>query len=171
MTAVVIDRFQPGDEQGIIALILSIQRDEFGFAVTAEDQPDLSAIPEFYQVGRGEFYVARHDDRVIGTISLKDIGEARGALRKMFVAPAWRGREHGIASRLLDRLIADARAKGVVCIWLGTTDRYHAAHRFYEKNGFVEVPKAGLPSGFPLMMLDNKFYALGLAGRDAQPAV
>jgi GNAT superfamily N-acetyltransferase len=164
MTTVAIDRFQPGDEGEVTALILSIQRDEFGFAVTAEDQPDLAAIPAFYQVGRGDFYVARDAGRIVGTISLKDIGEARGALRKMFVAPAWRGRERGVAARLLSRLLDDARAMGVVGVWLGTTDRYHAAHRFYEKNGFLEVAKSILPPGFPLMALDNKFYALGLVG-------
>jgi hypothetical protein len=33
-----------------------------------------------------------------------------------------------------------------------------AAHRFYEKNGFVEIAKEQLPESFPLMRVDNRFF-------------
>jgi predicted N-acetyltransferase YhbS len=47
-------------------------------------------------------------------------------------------------------------------IFLGTTDKFLAAHRFYEKHGFTEVAKETLPVSFPLMAVDSRFYALSL---------
>jgi GNAT superfamily N-acetyltransferase len=164
MTATIeIVRFEPQDEQGVIGLILPIQREEFGFAITAEDQPDLSAIPEFYQSGKGDFWVARCGGEVIGSIGLKDIGRAQAALRKMFVAAPFRGREHGVAARLLQRLLDEARDRGIRAVFLGTTDRFQAAHRFYEKHGFVEIEKSALPDSFLFMPVDTKFYVFGIA--------
>jgi GNAT superfamily N-acetyltransferase len=162
-TTIEIVRFEPRDEQGIIDLILPIQREEFGFAITAEDQPDLSAIPEFYQSGKGDFWVARCGGEVIGSIGLKDIGHAQAALRKMFVAAPFRGREHGVAARLLQRLLDEARDRGIREVFLGTTDRFQAAHRFYEKHGFVEIEKSALPDSFLFMPVDTKFYVFGIA--------
>ncbi|MCD5969855.1 GNAT family N-acetyltransferase [Pseudomonas quasicaspiana] len=155
-----INRFEPTDQQGVIDLILPIQREEFGIAISAEDQPDLQAIPDFYQVGKGDFWVAKHQGQVIGTIGLKDIGAQQTALRKMFVAAPFRGREFGVAAQLLNTLLENAWQRGVQEIYLGTTDKFLAAHRFYEKHGFVEVAKEDLPESFPVMKVDSKFYVL-----------
>ncbi|WP_095092987.1 GNAT family N-acetyltransferase [Pseudomonas sp. Irchel 3A5] len=155
-----IRRFEPADQQGVIGVILPIQREEFGIAISAEDQPDLQAIPDFYQVGHGDFWVAKHKGQVIGTIGLKDIGAQQTALRKMFVAAPFRGREFGVAAQLLSTLLEDAWQRGVQEIYLGTTDKFLAAHWFYEKHGFVEVAKEALPESFPVMKVDSKFYVL-----------
>ena len=157
-----IDRYAPGDEKGIVELIVPIQREEFGIAIAAEDQPDLMHIQPFYQTGTGDFWVARNDGAVIGTIGLKDIGNGEVALRKMFVAAAWRGREFGVARKLLECLIAAAKTRGVRRIYLGTTAKFLAAHRFYEKHGFELIDQQDLPDSFPLMMVDTRFYALAL---------
>lgn len=155
-----ICRFDAADKQGVIDVILPIQREEFGISITAEDQPDLQAISDFYQVGNGDFWVAKHESQVIGTIGLKDIGAQQTALRKMFVAAPFRGREFGVAAQLLNTLLENAWQRGVQEIYLGTTDKFLAAHRFYEKHGFVEVAKEGLPESFPVMKVDSKFYVL-----------
>jgi N-acetylglutamate synthase-like GNAT family acetyltransferase len=162
MAPLQIRRFEPADEQAVIDVILPIQREEFGIAITAEDQPDLRAIPSFYQQGLGDFLVADLDGRVVGTIGLKDIGASRGALRKMFVAASFRGRDRGVAQALLTRLLDDARRRGVREILLGTTERFLAAHRFYERNGFQPIDAAALPPEFPRMAVDTRFYRLTL---------
>ncbi|MBD8496519.1 GNAT family N-acetyltransferase [Pseudomonas syringae] len=161
-SAIRIQRFEPADQPGVINVIVPIQREEFGIAITAADQPDLAAIPDFYQQGNGDFWVARHGDTVVGTLGLKDIGDGQAALRKMFVAAAFRGREYGVATQLLARLLTDARARGVRRILLGTTDKFLAAHRFYEKHGFTEIAQDSLPASFPRMAVDSRFYALDL---------
>ena len=142
----------------MIDLILLIQQVEFGFPITVEDQPDLLDIPGFYQQGSGNFWVALAAGEVVGTISLRDIGNHQGALRKMFVKAAYRGREHGVAHRLLEELILSATSSRVRDVFLGTTDKFVAAHRFYERNGFDRIPAAALPEAFPRMALDTRFY-------------
>ncbi|MES4611805.1 MAG: GNAT family N-acetyltransferase [Ewingella sp.] len=153
-----IARFARGDTPAVVALILPIQNQEFGVAITAEQQPDLSDVPGFYQQGHGDFWVAKVEDEVVGCISLKDIGEQQAALRKMFVAKPWRGSEYGVAGRLLETLLDHARAQKLQDIYLGTTEKFLAAHRFYEKKGFVEVDASALPATFPRMSVDVKFY-------------
>jgi N-acetylglutamate synthase-like GNAT family acetyltransferase len=147
----------------VVGLILEIQRDEFGFDIGAEDQPDLLDVANFYQKGAGNFWVALLDGEVVGTIALRDIGNNQGALRKMFVKATHRGKEHGVATRLLERLVLSATGAQVRDLYLGTTEKFVAAHRFYEKNGFVRVAAEALPQAFPRMPLDTRFYhrALG----------
>lgn len=43
-------------------------------------------------------------------------------------------------------------------IYLGTTKKYLAAHRFYEKNAFRNIAKDGLPKTFSLVYVDTIFY-------------
>jgi N-acetylglutamate synthase-like GNAT family acetyltransferase len=59
-------------------------------------------------------------------------------------------------------LLDHAEIHGMVGIFLGTTDRFLAAHRFYEKAGFVRVDPAQLPPSFPRMVVDSRFYHLHL---------
>lgn len=149
---------------GVADLIVSIQRAEFAIDITLEDQPDLQDIPGFYQNGTGNFWVALDGDRVVGTIALKDIGNAQGALRKMFVAQSHRGRALGVANALLETLLSHARMVGLNEIFLGTTDAFKAAHRFYEKHGFVTMNAKDLPPSFPRMAVDTRFYRLPIKG-------
>ena len=163
MQRIVITAFTDADRQGVLNVILPIQQQEFGIPITEADQPDLTNVPQFYQTGTGGFWVARSNDEVVGTVGLKGIGAGQAALRKMFVAAPFRGREVGVASKLLDVLLAHARARGVAEVFLGTTDKFLAAHRFYEKKGFKELQKADLPKAFPVMAVDSKFYVLSLS--------
>ena len=163
MQEILIAPFSDADQQGVLDVILPIQQREFGIPITAADQPDLADIPGFYQSGTGGFWVARSNGEVVGTVGLKDIGLGRTALRKMFVAAPFRGRELGVAGKLLDVLLAHCRAKGVAEIFLGTTDKFLAAHRFYEKRNFRELSKAELPEAFPVMAVDSKFYVLSVS--------
>jgi GNAT superfamily N-acetyltransferase len=116
----------------VVDLILTIQREEFGFDIDVKDQPDLLNIEDFYQTGGGGFWVAVANQAPVGTIALRDIGQRQGALRKMFVKADYRGRPHAVAATLLKTLLDSARAGGIETIYLGTTEKFLAAHRFYE---------------------------------------
>jgi GNAT superfamily N-acetyltransferase len=145
-------------KQNVTDLILNIQRNEFSIPISIEEQPDLNNIPGFYQINKGNFWVALVDNKVVGTIALLDIGNKRGALRKMFVAAEYRGKGLNIAYQLLQKLLEWAEANNFKEILLGTTEKFIAAHRFYEKNGFSEISKDSLPKEFPVMKVDVKFY-------------
>ncbi len=147
-----------------MALISGIQRGEFGLAITPQDQPDLMDIPGFYvdgSLGPGGFWVGLDaDGRVAGCIALLNIGGGQGALRKMFVAREHRGA--GLAPALLAKLFDWCAGARMRTLYLGTTDRFLAAHRFYEKHGFSRLDKSSLPARFPVMSVDSVFYAKSL---------
>ena len=155
-----IEIYQDNYKDRVIDLILNIQNEEFRIPITREQQPDLSEIPKYYQVNNGGFWIARLNEKIIGTIALLDIGNNKGALRKMFVDKNYRGKEFGVGQKLLNSLVAWARQKGVTEIFLGTTEKFIGAQRFYEKNGFIELQKQDLPKEFPVMDVDVKFYRL-----------
>jgi GNAT superfamily N-acetyltransferase len=164
--------FEPRFRRDVLDLILGIQREEFAIDITAEQQPDLLDIPSFYQVGSGNFWVAVEGGRAVGTIALLDIGNQQGALRKMFVHRDFRGAEAGTAKRLLDALLGWARDRGVREVFLGTTAKFLAAHRFYQKNGFSEIARSMLPPRFPIMTVDTRFFhrrVATLLARDERP--
>jgi N-acetylglutamate synthase-like GNAT family acetyltransferase len=162
MDGISIKEYSPEYLDEIIELILSIQQAEFKIPITKEDQPDLSDIPNFYQSGTGNFWIALCNNQVIGTISLVDIGNHQGALRKMFVKAPYRGGGYQTASVLLQQLFVWSREHSIREIYLGTTEKFLAAHRFYEKNSFVQIPKEELPDAFPIMKVDTRFYQIKL---------
>jgi uncharacterized protein (DUF952 family)/N-acetylglutamate synthase-like GNAT family acetyltransferase len=150
--------YEAKDKEGVIKLILPIQQEEFGVAITVKDQPDLDNISTYYQQGGGNFWVAANGDEIIGSIALIDIGNEQGVIRKMFVKAEYRGAAHGIAQQLVNELMAWCAAKQIEEIYLGTVDKMKAAHRFYEKNGFHSIEAVVLPKAFPIMKVDNRFF-------------
>jgi N-acetylglutamate synthase-like GNAT family acetyltransferase len=157
-----IDTYQVTDKTEIINLILTIQKQEFEIDINLNNQPDLGHIETYYQNGKGNFWVAKINNSIVGTISLLDIGNSYGALRKMFVKKEYRGKEYGIGQALLNTLIHWAGEKQFKKIFLGTTEKFIAAQRFYEKNKFIEIDKNLLPPDFPVMKVDVKFYEYSL---------
>ena len=152
--------YADADRDAAAAFILGVQAGEFGLPITLADQPDLLDVPGFYlrgALGPGGFWVARDAaGAVAGTVALLNIGQGQAALRKMFVAPAARGA--GLAAALLDELLAFCVRAGITAVYLGTTDRYLAAHRFYAKRGFARLEKRELPAAFPFMAVDTLFF-------------
>ena len=146
----------------VVDLILHIQQQEYNIPISKDDQPDLFTIEDFYQKGNGNFWVATYDDKVVGTISLLDIGNHQVALRKMFVDKEYRGSKFKTASLLLHNAIDWAKDCSVKTIYLGTTPQFLAAHRFYEKNGFTSIELQDLPENFPVLTVDKKFYKFEL---------
>jgi N-acetylglutamate synthase-like GNAT family acetyltransferase len=148
--------------QQVSNLILPIQQIEFNVPVTLKDQPDLLDIEANYHKNGGGFWGVKHEREVVGTIALIALGHNAGAIRKMFVKKEFRGKEMGIAQRLLETLLDYCRNHGITDIYLGTVDVLKAAHRFYERNNFERINADDLPSYFPRMAIDTIFYSLHL---------
>lgn len=147
----------------IQALILDIQKGEFDIDIDLDRQPDLHDISNFYQHNLGNFWIAKCEEKVVGTIALLDIGNKQAALRKMFVDKNFRGKEYKLGQRLLDTLMSYAMHVNIEEIYLGTTEKFIAAQRFYEKNKFIEIGKNNLPIKFPIMSVDVKFYKINIS--------
>lgn len=159
MNSVVIKPFSPDLQNAVERLVLPIQQIEFGVKITREEQPDLMDITGTFQRGNGNFWVAMDGDNVVGTIGVVDIGNRQVALKKLFVSNSHRGKEKGIAQALMNTAVEWCQAKAIKQIYLGTTARMFAAHRFYEKNGFTERASEDLPPNFPIVSVDTKFYS------------
>jgi len=151
--------FQEALTEDVGNMILNIQRNEFDIPISLNEQPDLKDISNYYQIKNGNFWVATYNNNLIGTIALLDIGNKKGALRKMFVKSEYRGQTYKAGQQLLETLFDWAKTKKFNEILLGTTEKFLAAQRFYEKNGFVEIKKEDLPPEFPIMSVDVKFYS------------
>ena len=161
-TTITIQPYSTDYQKQVIALILPIQQKEFQISISEEDQPDLYRIPEIYQSGKGNFWIAKVDQQVIGTIGLLDIGNNELALRKMFVDETYRGKTFQVASTLLQQAMQWSKDQCIQRIFLGTTAQFLAAHRFYEKNRFEKISEKDLPESFPVMKVDTFFYRLDL---------
>lgn len=155
---IVIRPYDHAYQQQVVAFILHIQQEEYQIPITKEDQPDLLTIEDVYQKGNGNFWIALWNGQVVGTISLLHLTDHQVALRKMFVHEAFRGANYGTARLLLQTAIQWAKEHAVQHIYLGTTPQFLAAHRFYEKHGFVEITEHALPKAFPVLHVDKKFY-------------
>lgn len=154
--------FQPTYQQEVEDLVLPIQQIEFGVKTCREDQPDLMDIAGTFQAGKGNFWVVRNGAQIVGTVGVVDIGNDQVALKKMFVRKEFRGKETGVAAGLMERAKSWCAEQGIRTIFLGSTPPMQAAHRFYEKNGFVEVTVEQLPPNFPVVPVDKKFYRCDL---------
>lgn len=162
MSEITIEKLSTAYGEKAVGLILPIQRVEFGVPITIADQPDLLDIDGFYNAPGGGFWGAFKNGELVGTIALINVGHDTGVIRKMFVKQEYRGKEFAIAQRLIEKLLEQTRARGIEHLYLGTIDRMKAAHRFYERNGFIRIDPAALPAYFPRMALDNVFYHLTL---------
>lgn len=100
------------------------------------DDEDLRRINEVYS-GRGRFWIALDGDRVIGTVAIRDMGEGRAKLNRMFVQSSYHGK--GVGQGLLEHALEHAKDQGFDEVILNTHTNMHRAHQFYEKNGFVQI--------------------------------
>lgn len=153
--------FAEGDGDGLAGLVLPIQQEEFGLAVTVADQPDLADPVAAFRAGGGEVWVAVHGGVVVGSVGVLHASAEDAVLRKMFVRADQRGT--GLAAALLDTAVRWATDWGYRRMLLGTTAVMHAAQRFYAAHGFEPMAEVDLPDHFPRMEVDSVFLARDLA--------
>lgn len=153
-----IQEFNIADQNSVKEFVLSIQNDEFNLGFTDADQPDLLYTKKFYS--NGNFWIARVNEEIVGTIGLQNLDNHNGVLRKMFVRNDYRGTEHKIAQKLFDALIDFASKINLKVIWLDTPSIAVASHRFYERNGFEQTDKLNLPANYVFPDKNSKIYKL-----------
>jgi GNAT superfamily N-acetyltransferase len=154
-------------QQKVETLVLTIQNEEFKLGISAHDQPDLPDLDAFYKQRGGEFWICVNEqDDVLGCIGFEKLDNQYGALRKMFLAKEMRGnKEVQLAQKLYDTLIEFAKALSIQLMCLDTPLIAKAAHRFYERNGWVLTPINQLPSSYKIPNINPsliQFYTLTL---------
>ena len=81
-------------------------------------------------------WAAWDGDLLLGCGALKALGARRGEVKSMRTRDAYRGR--GVATRILERIIAEARRRSYDTILLetGSWAAFEPARRLYERHGF-----------------------------------
>ena len=111
--------------------------------------------PDEVSEGRGGFFVAYSNADPVGCGAVRRIEPDVAEIKRMYVAPANRGR--GIGGMILAQLEAEARRLGVRRLVLETGPRQPEAIAIYKRVGFVEIPLFGEYSDprFSLCMAKN----------------
>jgi putative acetyltransferase len=105
---------------------------------------ELAGLPGVFAPPTGGLFVALVDGEMAGCVALRQVDERTGELKRMYVRPAFRGRQLG--KRLLAALIDQARAYHYDRVILDSHVTMTAAHRIYREAGFRFVDP---PDGFP----------------------
>ncbi|RYU96417.1 bifunctional helix-turn-helix transcriptional regulator/GNAT family N-acetyltransferase [Emticicia agri] len=146
-----IKLFDEQYQQQVEDMVLSIQNGEFNLGLTAQRQPDLHNLKAFYNDKGNWLWVALNkNDEVVGTIGLERLNDKQSVLRKMFIKKQYRGKALGLASKLLEILLKEAKQQQFTEILLDTPLVTHAAHRFYESNGFELISNDLVPDNYIL---------------------
>lgn len=159
---ITIQPFEERDTDGIIELVLHCQNDGTRPPVTVDDQPDLRHITAEYIAAGGNFWVAKDNGKIAGTIALKPYGDGMAILKKFFVYEPYRGAPHHLGQRLYGELLAFAAEKGFRQIFLDTPKNTVRAHKFYEKAGFLQIPEEQMPFTYHYPIKDCDFFCLDL---------
>ena len=112
------------------------QRYGLAFDIDAMIDSDLEDRSKFYPPA-GRFYLIRHDGNDVGVGCLKAITPAIAEVQRMYIQPHVRG--VGAGRRLIEQLLADARAIGYRVVRLESLRFLAAAHSLYRSVGFVEI--------------------------------
>jgi GNAT superfamily N-acetyltransferase len=117
---------------------------------------DAEGLPGPYVAPRGAIWLAQAGDDPVGCVALRPLSADVGEVKRMYVAPAWRGR--GVGRALLERLIEHARALGYERLRLGTLADMTRAQKLYHSLGFVPIERYRADE-----MVDTEFYELIIA--------
>lgn len=135
MSTVSVRAVREEDVPAVVALVRDVLA-EFGltFGDGSATDAELHDLPRSYE-GRGAFWVAEKDARILGTCAAFRVAPSVYELRKMYLHADARGL--GLGRLLFNETVEWVRAQGGTTIVLDTIHAMTRAIAFYEANGFV----------------------------------
>jgi putative acetyltransferase len=139
----VIRKIRPEDNPAVARIIREVMTEfgAVGCGFSIEDA-EVDAMYQAYPEPHSVFYVIESDRDIEGC---GGVGPLAGAgpdvceLRKMYFLPGLRG--SGLGTKLLARIIEDARSIGYRLCYLETLDTMEGARRLYRKFGFSFIDR------------------------------
>ena len=123
----------------VIDFWIKICVEEYGFKNWEKNIRNMNN--NTYKNNGGNFWLAVDDEKIVGTISIENIGNNIGILKGMYIDKEYRGRK--IASNLLNILLNFAKEKKYKKIVLDTYKEFEIAIKYYEKIGFIRKKQIG----------------------------
>jgi GNAT superfamily N-acetyltransferase len=125
------------DAEGFIALVGACWAEYPNCVLDVDGEvPELRHLATYFSRSGGALWAAERDGRIIGMAATRPLGDdAAWEICRVYVSKDARGT--GLAQTLLTTAEAHARDAGAERLVLWTDTRFEAAHRFYEKTGYV----------------------------------
>lgn len=99
---------------------------------------ELATLPGDYAPPDGRLLLAWHHEKPVGCIALHRVDATTGEVKRLYVRPEARGSRTG--RRLVEQVIAAARAIGYRRLVLDTLPQMAQAQALYRSFGFGEIP-------------------------------
>lgn len=159
---ITISQFEDKYTQDVINLVLHFQNDGTRPIVSVDNQPDLlNIVGEYIDTG-GNFWIARDDEKLIGSIGFMPYNAEIAVLKKFFVYENYQGEPYHIGRILYKALLAFAKERAYKTILLDTPHNTKRAHKFYEKAGFQKINEEDMPIQFSHPYQDCDFFMFEL---------
>lgn len=98
---------------------------------------EFDGLPGAYGPPAGALLVARAEGRALGMVALRRLDDERCEMKRLFVRSDARGT--GLGTRLIERIVDEARSRGYREIRLDTLPIMAGAQRLYRQAGFEEI--------------------------------
>jgi ribosomal protein S18 acetylase RimI-like enzyme len=126
------------DSAGLIALIGACWAEYPGCVLDVDgEEPWLRAPAAAYAESGGTCWVVEDAGEIVACVGVKPRADGDVELKSLYVAA--RARRQGLGERLTDLVEADAARLGAERIVLWSDTRFGAAHRLYERLGYVRT--------------------------------
>ena len=150
-------------DREVAARVVDEAQREYGLHVLPDSSDvDLTDLEAHYDARGGRFEILEGaDGEVLGVLGWRPAGDGVVELKKLYLAPAARGR--GLGRRALERAVDAARRAGARAVVLETAAVLGEANRLYTRFGFVPVRGAAAASFATLSDQCDLAYRLDLA--------
>ena len=100
-------------------------------------EAELAGLPGRYAPPTGCLILAMEEDLAAGCVAMRDLGDGACEMKRLYVAPEYRGR--GLGRALVEEILHRAESTGYLRMMLDTVPDMPEAIALYRTLGFVET--------------------------------
>ena len=125
---------EPASDMDEVRNIFREYASSLGVDLSFQDfEHELEALPDYYVV----IFMARENGQLAGCVALRHLDDETCEMKRLYVRPAFRGRDLG--RTLATHVIEEARNRGYKTMRLDTLPSMRTAMSLYESLGFRDV--------------------------------